>query len=112
MEGRVPPSQSFHLCDTGNRHSGLNPDATGIPGRFSTATAGTSEIGQFAATQIPFSVDSDDVRALANSFFESGVIFGIGAISHYFWIVLGMVTAISRKNLLGEPETSVDASRV
>jgi O-antigen ligase len=49
---------------------------------------------------------------LANSFFESGVIFGIGAIGHYFWIALGMVTAISRKRLLEEPETSVKATQV
>jgi O-antigen ligase len=50
--------------------------------------------------------------ALINSFFESGVIFGIGAISHYFWIALGMATAISKKKLLGELAPSATPASV
>jgi O-antigen ligase len=50
--------------------------------------------------------------ALVNGFFERNLIFGMGATNNYFWIALGMVTAISRKKLLDEPETSVDATPV
>jgi O-antigen ligase len=50
--------------------------------------------------------------ALINGFFERNLIFGMGATNNYFWIALGMATAISKKNLLIEPTTSVDATPV
>ncbi|TFH63986.1 MAG: O-antigen ligase family protein [Candidatus Zixiibacteriota bacterium] len=50
--------------------------------------------------------------ALVNGFFERNLIFGMGATNNYFWIALGMVTAISSKKLLSEPETSIDTTRV
>jgi O-antigen ligase len=50
--------------------------------------------------------------ALFSCFFESGPIMGSGSYANYFWITLGMVEAIKRRKLLGEPETSIDATRV
>lgn len=43
--------------------------------------------------------------ACVGSFFETGLIMGSGSYTNYFWIALGMVTAISRKKLLDEPQS-------
>lgn len=42
------------------------------------------------------------VGTLAHGFFETGSIFSYGSMANYFWITLGMVEAIKRKNLLAE----------
>jgi O-antigen ligase len=52
------------------------------------------------------------VGTLFHGLFESASILAAGSNANYFWIALGMVTAISEKKLLGEPETSIDATRV
>ena len=52
------------------------------------------------------------VGALVNGFFERNLILGMGATNNYFWIALGMVTAISRRKLLEEPATPIDIPRV
>lgn len=40
--------------------------------------------------------------ALFSCFFENGPIMGSGSYANYFWITLGMVEAIKRRNLLAE----------
>ena len=42
------------------------------------------------------------IGSLAHGFFETGSIFSYGSMANYFWITLGMVEAIKRKNLLAD----------
>jgi O-antigen ligase len=44
--------------------------------------------------------------------FDSGILMGSGSYANYFWIALGMVTAISRKRLLDEPHAGQDPAVV
>ncbi len=52
------------------------------------------------------------VAVLVGLLFDTGSLMSSGSYANYFWIALGLVTAISRNKLLGEPETSVAATRV
>jgi putative inorganic carbon (hco3(-)) transporter len=50
------------------------------------------------------------VGTLAHGVFEAASIFSWGPTANYFWIALGMVEAVKRKNLLAEPETTTVAA--